>query len=58
MHNFAVESAKRRGGYKGGFFEFTDEDVHSIPNGITNINMAFSLITYILFVIAIVEVWF
>ena len=39
MHNFAVESAKERAGYIGGFFDITPRDASSIPDWITIVNM-------------------
>lgn len=39
MHNYAVESAKKRGDYTGGFFDITPRDAGSIPDWITTVNM-------------------
>ncbi len=53
MHNFATEAAKRRRGYKGGFYDFAEKDVQTVPNWITRINMGFSLLGLILFICGI-----
>ncbi len=39
MHNYAVESARSRSDYKGGFYDFTPRDVAAAPNWITVTNM-------------------
>ena len=39
MHNYAVESAKKRPDYTGGFFDITPQDSHSVPDWITIVNM-------------------
>ena len=39
MHNHAVEYAKQRPGYTGGFFDITPRDASSIPDWVTNVNM-------------------
>lgn len=55
MHNFAVEAARRRETYKGGFGDFSVEEAGSVPNGLALANMASSLCAFILFVVAIVR---
>ncbi|MDO8733585.1 MAG: hypothetical protein Q7K21_00305, partial [Elusimicrobiota bacterium] len=37
MHNYATEAAKKRATYKGDFYDFTEQEVNSIPNWIVNI---------------------
>ena len=39
MHNYTVESAKKRPGYTGGFFDITPQDSNSVPDWITIVNM-------------------
>ncbi len=53
MHNYATESAKKRKGYKGGFFDITEKEAESAPDRITHINMACSLIGVVLFIAAL-----
>ncbi len=40
MHNHAVESAKKRLDYSGGFFDFNDRDWDAVPNWLAVVNMA------------------
>jgi hypothetical protein len=44
MHNFAVEEAKRCKSYSGSFTDFTKAEALSVPDGITRVNMLFTLI--------------
>lgn len=53
MHNYATDEAKKRSSYIGGFNDFTTEEVESIPNWITSINMIMSIIGIILLVISV-----
>ena len=53
MHNFAIESAKRRRNYRGGFYDVMPQEVESVPDWITCINMGFSLIGLLLLVTGI-----
>ena len=51
MHNFAVESAKRRpGGFSGGFFDFTNTDVDQIPDGFAWINAITAILLAIILI--------
>jgi hypothetical protein len=43
MHNFAVEAAKHRASYTGRFSDLTKREVAAAPNGITALNMLFTL---------------
>ena len=52
MHNFAVEAAKNRSGYTGGFFDIEEQDLASVPNAITNVSLASSIVILVLFVLA------
>ena len=54
MHNYATESAKRRSSYTGGFYDFSETDINSIPNWISTINMVITIIAFILLIVAIV----
>ena len=38
MHNFATESAERRPGFRGGFYEFTVRDLDAIPDRLAWVN--------------------
>ena len=40
MHNFAVEAAKNRPGYTGGFSDFTAREVDAVPNWLAQLNLA------------------
>lgn len=42
MHNYAVESAKGRRSYGGGFGDFTARDMEAVPNWLAGLNLAFS----------------
>lgn len=44
MHNYVTELAKHRPDYKGGFYDFTEKEVQSVPNWITIVNISFSLL--------------
>ena len=39
MHHHAVESAKKRLDYRGGFFDLNDRDMDAVPNWLTIVNM-------------------
>lgn len=61
MHNHAVEAAETReertGGrekYSGGFFDFTRQEVDSVPNGITWVNMFTFFAAVILLIIGFI----
>ncbi len=53
-HNYATEAAKHRSSYTGGFHDFTSEEIDSVPDWITVVNMFFSFLGSILFIISIV----
>ena len=40
MRNHAVESAKKRLDYRGGFYHFNDRDWDAVPNWLAVVNMA------------------
>jgi len=54
MHDFTVESAKKRSSYTGGFIDFTVNEIESVPNWILTINMLFTLSSLILLVVSII----
>ncbi len=56
MHNFAINSASRRPGFRGGFSEIDERDADAAPDSITRINLAFSLTSLGLMVAAIAMV--
>ena len=39
MHNYATDAAKQRSGYTGGFHDFTAQEVNTVPNWISTINL-------------------
>jgi hypothetical protein len=43
MHNLAVENARRRSTYRGGFGDFLDADLTAIPSWLTAIHIGSSL---------------
>jgi hypothetical protein len=43
MHNQAVEAAKARGNYRGGFFDLTERDLRAVSDRLTLLNMVASL---------------
>lgn len=43
MHNYAVEQAKRRSGYRGGFYDIEAREADAAPNWTTLLNLFFSL---------------
>ena len=53
MHNHAVESAKQRGNYRGGFADFTDQDLDAVPDWMAQANFAITVGATILLGIAI-----
>ena len=44
MHNHAVESAKRRASYTGGFYDLTEKDLHAVPNRLATVNMVTTVV--------------
>lgn len=57
MHNLTVEAAKRRRDYRGGFGEFTDGDLSSVPNWLTNVNLGTSILLVALLIWAGITYW-
>jgi len=53
MHNFATEAAKKRSSYEGGFYDFTPQEAHAVPNWITRINLLSSIGILIVFIFAV-----
>ena len=51
MHNYANERAKRRQSYQG---DFTAEEIQSVPDWITWINVGFTILGIILLVSGII----
>lgn len=45
MHNFAVDAAKARPDYHGGFNDFSASEMQAVPNWITNISLASAVLT-------------
>lgn len=48
MHNYATESAKRRSGYTGRFYDLTDRDVASAPDWLAGLNLLLTVIVLVL----------
>ncbi len=58
MHNYAIESSKRRRRFHGGFSDYDEFDALSIPNWITWINMFSFFVLVVLLIIGIVTaIW-
>ena len=55
MHNFAVEAAKNRLSFRGGFGDFRPEEVQSVTNGLALANLIASLVGFCVLVIAVVR---
>jgi hypothetical protein len=54
MHNFAIEAAKKRTSYTGGFHDFTNKEIQDVPDWVSTINMIMSLVSTILLVISVI----
>ena len=54
MHNHAVESAKKRLDYSGGFYDLNDRDLDAVPNWITVVNMVGFVAAVVLLVVGFV----
>jgi len=54
MHNFALESARRRQNYSGEFYDFRVTDLDAVPNWLAKANFLFSVGAFILLVVAVV----
>jgi hypothetical protein len=54
MHNFAVESARRRQNYSGAFYDFRVRDLDAVPNWLAKVNFLFSVGAFILLIVAVV----
>lgn len=54
MHNYATERAKQRSDYKGGFYDFRQDEVEDVPDWITMVNMVFSLASLVLLIVGVV----
>ena len=55
MHNFAVEAAKQRATYRGGFSDFEDQDLAAVPGWPTNINIATAFLIVVLLIWSVVQ---
>jgi hypothetical protein len=54
MHNYATDVAKHRSNYTGGFYDLTKTEAESVPNWLATVDLLFSLVGFVLFIIAIV----
>ena len=43
IHNYAMDAATKRPGFRGGFWDVTAPEAESAPNRITMINLAFAV---------------
>jgi hypothetical protein len=50
MHNYAIESAKKREGFTGGFYDLTSQDAAAAPDWATRVNILCSILIMMLFV--------
>lgn len=53
MHNYAMDRAKRRRNFTGGFYDISRKEAQAVPDWITWLNMGFSLFGLVLLIIAI-----
>ena len=56
MHNYAIYQAKKRLSYRGGFYDFKDKEIETVPNWITRINMVLALFGLIILIIAVIKI--
>ncbi len=54
MHNYAVESAKKRNGFTGGFCDITPHDVDAAPDLIARLNLLCAIVTVALVIVGAV----
>jgi hypothetical protein len=43
MHNFAIEAARKRSSFEGGFYDITEEEADSVPNWLAAVNLLATL---------------
>ncbi len=53
MHNYAMEAAKRRPGFRGGFYDITEREADAAPDWLAALNMLSSLAAFVLLIAAI-----
>lgn len=56
MHNYATNQAKKRLSYRGGFYDFMEKEIETVPNWITRINIVFTFLGLILLIIAVIKI--
>lgn len=56
MHNYATSAAQKRASYSGNFYDFTESEVSSVPDWITNINMISAFFIFILLMISLLKI--
>lgn len=54
MHNYAMEAAKRRPGFRGGFWDIEPREADAVPNALAVVSFVFSLASAVLLVTGIV----
>lgn len=57
MHNYAVESAKRRRDYAGGFADFDAADLDAVPDWIALINMVTTIAAAVVTAVSAYRSW-
>lgn len=57
MHNYATNQAAQRRSYKGGFFDFLEDDLDAVPDWLTWINMGFALAALVALIGAAIASW-
>ncbi len=53
MHNYAMEAAKRRPGFRGHFNDITEQEANEAPNWLAAMNLLSSLAAFVLLIAAI-----
>jgi hypothetical protein len=57
MHNYAMDAAKGRSGFRGGFYDITPWEADSVPNWITLINLAVSIGCLAMLIVALIFIF-
>jgi len=52
-HSYAANLAQRRKNYTGRFYDITNAEAEAIPDWIAVVNLAFSLLSLVMFILAI-----
>lgn len=57
MHNFAVEQARGRSSFRGGFGDFEPGELIPIPRWLTTLNFLSSLVVLVMLAWSVVRLW-